>query len=358
MRRRWLSLVLLTAVTCLALHAAPRADLPPLTNSRPLSPAEERATFAVPPGFRVELVAAEPQVIDPVAMTFDERGRIFVGEMHGYPNEGRGTGEVHSGIIKLLEDRDGDGVYESSRVWADNLRFPTGLMPWKGGLLVANAPELLYLEDSRGTGKADRRTVLYSGFDVANIQQMLNSLQFAHDNRVYAVAGLSGGTVQCLDKPGVPPVTLRGRGVRFRPDVPGSLEPTSGGGQYGLSADDWGRWFTATNSQHLRHIILPDHYLRRNASLLAAPSPSTSPSTAPPARSTAKVPSRRGASSAPPAAPAAPMPNASRRANWCPAASSPPGAVHWSTPPTCCRRPIAARCSSATRPTTSSSATR
>lgn len=265
--RRW-SLLLVFGLVWLALHAAaPPTGVLPLTNGQARSPAEERATFQLPAGFRAELVAAEPQVVDPVAMAFDERGRIWLCEMRGYPNGGRGTGFITSGRIKLLEDKDGDGVYETSSVWAENLRFPTGIMPWKGGLLVANAPDLLYLKDTKGSGKADLRRVLYTGFDVANIQQLLNSLQFGMDNWVHGVAGLAGGTITCPEKPGAPPVPLRGRGVRFKPDVPGSLEPTSGGGQYGLSADDWGRWFTATNSQHLRHIVLPDNYLRRNQSL-------------------------------------------------------------------------------------------
>jgi putative membrane-bound dehydrogenase-like protein len=242
-------------------------DAPPLRNSEPLSPRAEKATFAVPKGFRVELVACEPEVIDPVAMAFDERGRIFVAEMRGYPNAGVGTGFITSGRIKLLEDRDGDGFYETSTIWADNLRFPTGVMPWRGGLLVANAPDLMYLEDTKNAGKADRRRVLYTGFDVANIQQLLNSLQWGMDNWVHACAGGAGGTIRSAEKPDWPAVSLRGRGIRFRPDTPGSLEPTSGGGQYGLSPDEWGRWFTATNSQHLRHIILPDHYLWRNPSL-------------------------------------------------------------------------------------------
>lgn len=267
MRRCCLSLVLFAVFCWLTLQAAAPEGSAPLTNSRPLTAAETRATFAVPAGFRVELVAAEPNVVDPVAMTFDERGRLFVCEMRGYPNGGRGTGDISSGVIKLLEDRDGDGVYETATVWADGLRFPTGLTPWQGGLLTANAPDLVYLQDTGGKGTADRRTVLYTGFDVANIQQLLNSLQFAHDNWMHGVAGMAGGTITCVEKSGVPPVVLRGRGVRFRPDVPGSLEPTSGGGQYGLSADAWGGWFTATNSQHLRHIVLPDHYLRRNPAL-------------------------------------------------------------------------------------------
>jgi putative membrane-bound dehydrogenase-like protein len=233
----------------------------------PLSPSEERATFRLPAGFRIELVAAEPDVVDPVAMAFDEDGRIYVAEMRGYPNGGVGTGTITSGRIKVLEDADDDGFYEKSRVFADNLRFPTGVMPWRGGLLVAVAPDIVLMEDTQGAGRADRRRVLYTGFDLANIQQLLNSLQWGLDNWAHGCAGGAGGTIRCPEKPDAPPVSLRGRGIRFHPEVPGSLEPTSGGGQYGLAADQWQRWFTATNSQHLRHIVLPDHYLRRNGAL-------------------------------------------------------------------------------------------
>src|SRR5262249_45634818 len=87
------------------------------------------------------------------------------------------------------------------------------------------------------------------------------------DNWVYCTAGLTGGDIRSVEKPDAPLVSLRGRGVRFHPDIPGSLEPTSGGGQYGLTTDEYQRYFVNTNSQHLRHIVLPDHYLRRNPSL-------------------------------------------------------------------------------------------
>lgn len=233
----------------------------------PLSPREEQATFHLPKGFEIDLVAAEPDVIDPVAMAFDEEGRLFVAEMRGYPNEGVATGHITSGRIKVLEDRDGDGVYETSRVYAEGLRFPTGVLPWRGGLIVANAPDILYLEDTDGDGKADRQRVLYTGFGLANIQGLVNSLQWGLDNWVYGMVGGSGGTVRSPEKPDMPPLTLRGRGIRFHPESPGSLEATSGGGQYGLAPDEWQHWFTATNSQHLRHIVLPDHYLRRNPAL-------------------------------------------------------------------------------------------
>jgi putative membrane-bound dehydrogenase-like protein len=236
-----------------------------LATKGPLSPTEEKVTFRLPKGLHAELVAAEPNVIDPVAMAFDEDGRLYVAEMRGYPNGGVGTGNITSGRIRVLEDTDGDGQFEKCSTYADNLRFPMGLQPWRGGLLVAVAPDVLYLHGPPG-GKADDRRVLYTGFDLANIQQMVNSLQWGLDNWVYACGG-GPGVVRSVERPDMAPVTLRGRGIRFHPEAPGSLEPTSGGTQYGLAPDDYQRWFAATNSQHLRHIVLPDHYLRRSPNL-------------------------------------------------------------------------------------------
>jgi putative membrane-bound dehydrogenase-like protein len=240
---------------------------PSLSNKDPLTPAEEQKTFKIAPGFKIELAASEPNVIDPVAMAFDENGRLFVAEMSGYPNAGVGTGTISSGKIRLLEDKAGDGVFTRSTVFAEGLRFPMSVLPWKNGIIVAVAPEIIYLEDTDGDGKADKKRVLYTGFDLANIQQLVNSLTWGLDGWVYGVAGNNGGTIRSADKPDMPPVTLRNRAFRFKPDVPGSLEPTTGGGQYGLTSDPWGRWFTSTNSQHLRHMVLPDHALRRNPSL-------------------------------------------------------------------------------------------
>jgi putative membrane-bound dehydrogenase-like protein len=263
----WISCLLASPLVGLLL-LTPGAANNSLATKGPLSPTEEKAAFQVPKGFHVELVAAEPDVIDPVAMAFDENGRLFVAEMRGYPNGGVGTGTITSGRIRMLEDVDGDGYFEKATVFADNLRFPMGLQPWRGGLLVSIAPDLLYLEDTHAIGKSDRRRVLYTGFDLANIQQLVNSPQWALDNWVYACGGGSGGIIRSAEKPDMAPVTLRGnRGIRFHPEIPGSLEPTSGGTQYGLAPDEWQRWFASTNSQHLRHIVLPDHYLRRNPDL-------------------------------------------------------------------------------------------
>src|SRR5690349_20018838 len=122
------------------------AEPPGTSTPGPLSPQQELATFRLAPGFRAELVACEPDVVDPVALAFDEDGRMYVAEMIGYPNGGVATGDLTSGRIKLLEDRDGDGFYEHCTVFADGLRLPSGVQPWKGGLLVADAPSILYLE--------------------------------------------------------------------------------------------------------------------------------------------------------------------------------------------------------------------
>ncbi|MBV9123997.1 MAG: HEAT repeat domain-containing protein [Planctomycetes bacterium] len=265
-----LVLGLLLGLAGLGYPAAPEAGPGSNLASRgPLTTREEQSTFHLPPGFRIELVACEPEVVDPVAMAFDEDGRLFVAEMPGYPNGGVATGPASSGKIVRLEDRDGDGRYETSTVVAGRLRFPTSVLPWKGGLLVADAPDIFYLEGSGG-GHTGRRRTFYTGFGLDNIQQLVNGLQWGLDNWVYAGAGNNGGTIRSVEKPKVPPVTLHGQGIRFHPEEAGSLEPTSGGGQFGLAANDWEHWFTATNNQHLRHIVLPDHYLRRNP-LLSVP---------------------------------------------------------------------------------------
>ncbi len=234
--------------------------------SEPLSPAKERATFQMPDGFKVELVASEPNVVDPVAMAFDEKGRLFVAELRVYPNDGVAKGAKPNSRIVMLDDADGDGTFEKSTVFAEKLRVPNSVMPYRGGLLVSDAPDVLFLEDTNGDGTADKTTVLLTGFDLSNIQMLPNGLQWGLDNLVYALGG-NGGDLKCPAKPEAKIPNLRNRGFRFHPDRPGELEPTSGGGQFGLTADDFGRWFTATNSQHLRHIVLPDRYLARNPHL-------------------------------------------------------------------------------------------
>src|ERR1043166_5526410 len=136
---RWTFPLWLLPLLC----AAP-AD-PPAPPRPPLTPAQARGAFRLAPGLRLALVACEPQIESPVAMAFDEDGRLWVVEMRDYPN-GPPKGQPPEGRIRILEDRDGDGFYEHSPVFADRLLFANGLLPWKGGVLVTAAPHIVYLK--------------------------------------------------------------------------------------------------------------------------------------------------------------------------------------------------------------------
>src|SRR5262245_52867305 len=120
----------------------------------PYTPQQSMATFRLEPGFRVELMAGEPDITSPVAMDIDEAGRWFVVEMPGYPLDKSPTGRV-----RLLEDTNGDGKPDRSTVFAEGLVLPTGVMRWKRGVLVTAAPDIIYFEDADGDGRADSRTV-------------------------------------------------------------------------------------------------------------------------------------------------------------------------------------------------------
>src|SRR5262249_19919414 len=150
-RLTWCRIVaFLLAAVMVVTSAAGTQPARPLAKG--LSPKDELATFHLAKGFRAELVACEPNVIDPVCINFDEDGRMYVTEMPGYPNDGVATGHITSGRIKLLEDHDGDGFYEHATLFAEGLRLPTCAMPWKGGVLVAVAPDIVYLKDTDEDG--------------------------------------------------------------------------------------------------------------------------------------------------------------------------------------------------------------
>ncbi len=233
-------------------------DMPP-----PQSPEEALASFRVRPGFRVELVAAEPAVIDPVAFDWDAAGRLWVVEMRDYPLGLDGQGQP-GGVVKVLEDADGDGHYERATPFLEGLAFPTGVLPWKRGALISAAPDLLYAEDTDGDGRADVRKVLFTGFHPGNQQHLFNGFEWGLDGWVYAANGDSGGRVKSLATG--KEISISGRDLRFRPDT-GEIETVSAQSQFGLRRDDWGHWFGNYNSTWLWHITLPEHYLRRNPQL-------------------------------------------------------------------------------------------
>jgi len=139
----------------------------------PLSPTEALAKMQVPEGFHVELVASEPDLMNPVAMAFDDAGRIYVTESFEYPRHEPGPGRDR---IKILHDTDGDGKIDSVKIFADGLNIPSGIAVGHGGVWVANAPDILFLEDTDGDDVADRQSVVVTGFGRIDTHELPNAL--------------------------------------------------------------------------------------------------------------------------------------------------------------------------------------
>ncbi len=238
-----------------------------LPRLKPTEPDKALATFQLHKGFHLLQAAVEPVVTDPVSVCFDADGRLYVVEMRGYPY----PEDVPSGNVRRLEDRDGDGVFETSTIFVDGLSWPTGVVPYDGGVFIAVAPDILYAKDTNGDGKADVKKVMFRGFGTQNVQALVNGLLWGTDGWIYGASGGNGGDIQNMTHPDRKPVSVRGRDFRFKPDG-SAFEAISGGGQFGHTFDNWGHRFVCNNSNHIRQIVLPSRYLERNRAL-AAPSP-------------------------------------------------------------------------------------
>jgi putative membrane-bound dehydrogenase-like protein len=232
----------------------------------PRSPTEAMKSFQIHDSFRLEAVAVEPMVINPVSVCYDAHGRLYVVEMRGYPFPEKNP----SGRVIRLEDRDSDGRFETQTVFLDGLSWPTGIVPYSGGVFIAVAPDIVYAKDTNSDGIADVRNVMFTGFGTDNVQGLLNGLLWGPDGWIYGVASVNGGTIQNRSRPQEPSVSVRGRDFRFKPDG-SAFEAISGGGQFGHSFDDWGHRFTCSNSNHIRQIVLPSHYLERSSDLIPPP---------------------------------------------------------------------------------------
>ena len=261
--------VALASLTALLLLALPGSD----PEGPPYAPDEALGTFRLADGFRIEPFAAEPHVQDPVAMTVDEAGRVYVAEMPGYPLDTGGSGRV-----KRLEDTDGDGVIDQSTLFADGLVLPTGLMRWKDGLLVTDAPDVLFLADRDGDGQAEHREVVLTGFARSNPQHNFNDPTFALDGWVHLANngaiwwtedykdafGDRGGKVYFPARPDGPRLGRNAldHNVRFRPDA-FALEALSSGSQFGRTFDAGGHRFSNDNTHPAYHEVVAARYLAR-----------------------------------------------------------------------------------------------
>lgn len=227
------------------------------------SPKESLACIKAPEGFTVELVAVEPLIESPIGFEWGADGKLWVVEMGDYPLGQDGKGKA-GGRVRFLEDANADGIYDKSTVFMDDVTMPTGIFPWRKGVLVAAAPDIFYAEDSDGDGRADVKNILYTGFHPGNPQHRVNGFDYGLDNWVYGANGDSGGEITSV-KTGKK-VNINGRDFRFRPDT-GEFESESGQTQYGRHRDDWGNWFGNNNPNWLWHYLYPERYLLRNPHL-------------------------------------------------------------------------------------------
>jgi putative membrane-bound dehydrogenase-like protein len=246
---------------------------PPAVPVAPRSPEATRTGIHVPPGFRVELVAAEPDVLDPVAFDWDRRGRLWVVEMADYPSGMDGNGQP-GGRVRVLEDTDSDGRYETSRLFAEGLSFPNGILCWRDGVIVTAAPQILSLADTDGDGRYDTTEVLFDGFMEGNQQLRVNGLRWGLDNTVWCASGghhpgHGTETVVTSRRTGKH-YALGSHDFRFNPDS-GELWLESGPSQFGRNRDAFGHWFGTQNANPLWHWVIPDRYLARNPYVPAGP---------------------------------------------------------------------------------------
>ncbi len=239
-----------------AVAPAPKVELA----SQSLSPEESAKKWHVREGYRIELVAAEPVVLDPVAFDWDEQGRLWVIEMADYPLGMDGNGKAGGRVVRL-EDTNHDGRYDKRHVIVSDLSYPTGILTWREGVIVTAAPDIFFISPD-GTKK-----LLYTGFSTGNQQLRVNGLRWGMDGWVYCAAGAhhggynKGTQIEC--KLTGEKIDLGSRDFRFKPDT-GEFDPQSGPSQFGRARDDWGHWFGVQNSFPLWHYVLQDHYLRHN----------------------------------------------------------------------------------------------
>jgi putative membrane-bound dehydrogenase-like protein len=223
----------------------------------PVTAGESLKYMEVEEGFLADVAASEPMIRDPVGVAWDARGQMYVTELSDYP-EG-----PPSGRVIRLRDRDGDGVMDEHSVFVDGLAYVYSAFPYRDGLLVMAAPDILYVEDTDGDGRADVRKRLFAGFNEGNTQHRVNSMTWGLDNWVYGGNGDSTGTITSVTHPDRPAAKMVFSDFRFH-TASGRFELVAGQSGFGQCFNDWGDRFTANSSGNIAHVVLDNRYFERN----------------------------------------------------------------------------------------------
>jgi hypothetical protein len=230
--------------------------------SEALSPEESMKRIQLDGPYEVQLVAAEPLVLDPVEITWDEKGRMFVADMRDYPLGPPNPGDPWLSRIQLLTDEDGDGRMDKAVTFADHMDNVQGLLPYDGGLIATTRSQILFLKDSDGDNKADLIKPLIRGFNPKHSQLQVSAPRWGPDGCVHFNNGLDAREIYPADAP-KKVVGIPGSNFKWNPKT-GEITPTGGKGQYGGAFDDWGHHFYCSNRNPLMFTVMPYEVMLRN----------------------------------------------------------------------------------------------
>ncbi|MCA1963049.1 MAG: DUF1080 domain-containing protein [Prosthecobacter sp.] len=229
---------------------------------KPLSPEESRKRIQLDGPYEVQLVAAEPLVLDPVECTWDEKGRLFVADMRDYPLGPPNPGDPWLSRIQLLTDEDGDGRMDKAVTFADQMDNVQGLLPYDGGLIATTRSQILFLKDTDGDNKADLIKPLIRGFNPRHSQLQVSAPRWGPDGCVHFNNGLDTREIYPADAP-TKVVGVPGSNFKWNPKT-GEITPTGGKGQYGGAFDDYGHHFYCSNRNPIMFTVMPWEAMSRN----------------------------------------------------------------------------------------------
>ncbi len=225
-------------------------------------PSTALKSIRVPPGYTVDLIAAEPLVNDPVNIAFGHDGTLWVVEMSDYP-----LGSPGGGRVRTLRDTNGDGVMDESKVFLSDLSYPSSVTPWRDGAIVISSPSVFFAADRDGDGRAEVREELLTGIASANPQHRASGFEVGLDGWLNFTCG--DNTKVLKSARNGQEQNVAGRDLRFNPDT-GEFQTTTGHTQYIRARDEFGNWFGNVNNQPIYHYVVEDKY-RKRTGLSGAP---------------------------------------------------------------------------------------